>query len=251
MFGITAGEAIIGSAIIGGISSANAADTQAEAGQRSIDAQKGMFDTTQKNIAPFVSTGQEYAKTLSDLGKTDYATHQFNANDLKSNLAPNYDWVRQQGLMAADNAGSAQGGLAGTNARRSAIDYAEGLAGNAYQQAFSNYNNQRTSIFSNLNSIASLGSNAAVGQGNIAAKTGESIGGTLTGIGNVQGAGQMGIGNAITGGLNSLTGYNLSNVGKTPGSVDSNSGSAFSGWDPLGSSAAPAWGNNPSAFIGP
>ena len=216
------GAAILGGALISADAAGNAADTQAEAGQRSIDSQRGMFDVTQKNVRPFIDVGQQYAGTLADLGRTDYATRQFGPQDLKNGLAPNYDWVRQQGLMAANNASSALGGVAGTGGQRAAIDYAEGLAGNAYQQAFNNFQTQRGNIFANLNSIASLGSNAAVGQGNIAANFGGNIGNTLTGIGNAQAAGQIGVANAIMGGANNYAGYNyLTNVGqpKTGGST--------------------------------
>jgi hypothetical protein len=198
-----------------------------------------------------VSTGQQYAGTLADLGKTDYGTRQFGAADLKSGLAPNYDWIRQQGLMAANNASSAQGGVAGTGGQRAAIDYAENLAGNAYQNAFTNFNTQRNNIFANLNSIASLGSNAAVGQGNISANVGGNIGNTITGIGNAQAAGQIGSVNAITGGIgNAIGGYGyLANIGQTPGTANNSGGTAFTGWNPIGSSKAPSWGNNPSAYI--
>ena len=247
-----AAGATIGASLSGAQAASDAAQTQADAGRAAIGSQEGMFNRTQANIAPFVSAGQQYAGTLSDIGKTGYATHQFGPEDLKNGLAPNYDFVRQQGLMAANNAASVQGGLGGTNAQRSAIDYAEGLAGNAYQQAFTNYNAQRNQIFGNLNSIASLGSNAAVGQGNISANVGANIGNTITGIGNAQAAGQVGSVNAITSGIgNAIGGYGyLTNLGKI-GANPTGNGTAFTGWNPIGSSESPSWGNNPSAYVGP
>jgi len=228
-----AGSMVV-SAVVGAASSNSAANKQAKAGQASIDTQRGMFDTTQDNIRPFLDVGQQYAGVLSDLGKTDYATRQFGPEDLKAGLAPNYDWIKQQGLMAANNAASAQGGVAGTGGQRAAIDYAEGLAGNAYQNAFLNFNNQRNNIFSNLNSIASLGSNAAVGQGNIAANVGGNIGNTMTGIGNAQAGGIVGGANAISGGLGNYLGYNyLANLGQ-----------------PAGANTAPAYDPSVTAGIG-
>jgi hypothetical protein len=241
MSGWVAG-AIAVSAVVGAAASSDASRKQANAGQKAIDAQRGMFDTTQGNIQPYLQTGSQYAGTLSDLGKTDYATHQFGAADLKTGLAPNYDWVKQQGLMAANNASSAQGGVAGTGGQRAAIDYAENLAGNAYQQAFNNFNSQRNNIFSNLNNIASLGSNAAVGQGNISANVGGNIGNTLTGMGNAQAAGSVGMGNAISGGIGNYLGYNyLTNMGQQ---------SSIGGGYGAGS-AQNAWTPSPNGFVGP
>jgi hypothetical protein len=107
---------------------------------------------------------------------------------------------------------------------RSAIDYATNLAGNAYQQAFNNYQTQRNNIFGNLRDIASLGSNAAVGQGTISSNVGSSIGNTFTGIGNAQAAGGIGAANAIAGGIgNAIGGYgyltNMAVPGYGPGSL--------------------------------
>ena len=228
--------AVAVSAVVGAASSADSSRKASNAANNSVGAQQGMFDTTQQNIAPYLQTGSQYAGTLSDLGKTDYATHQFGPADLKNGLAPNYDWVKQQGLMAANNAASAQGGVAGTGGQRAAIDYAENLAGGAYQQAFTNYNTQRNSIFGNLNSIASLGSNAAVGQGNIAANVGGNIGSTITSGGMANAAGSIGMGNSITGAIGNGHGYNyLTNVGNTqPGSIGGgySPGSVNNSWKP-------------------
>ena len=227
--------AVVGSAAVSAYSSNRAAKKQQQAGERSIAAQQGMFDQTQENIAPYLKTGAEYAGKLSDLGKTDYATRQFGPEDLKAGLAPNYDWIKQQGLMAANNASSAQGGVAGTGGQRAAIDYAENLAGGAYQNAFLNFNNQRNTIFGNLRDIAGLGSNAALGLGAISQKVGENIGGTMTGIGNAQAGGIMGVSNAITGAVDNYLGYNyLNSVGnnKYDPSVTAGISGNASAWKP-------------------
>jgi hypothetical protein len=225
--------AIIGSAAVGAVASNRAAKKQVEAGQRAIDAQREMFGQTQGNIGPFVDVGSQYAGILGELGKTDYATRQFGAADLAAGLAPNYDFIKQQGLMAANNQASALGGVAGTGGQRGAIDYATNLAGNAYQQAFNNFNTQRNNIFSNLNSIASLGSNAAVGQGNISANVGSNIGNTVTGIGNAQAGGIVGGANAITGAANNYLGYNyLSNMGNNAAIPNYGAGSMQNAWRP-------------------
>ena len=111
--------ASLGGAVSGASAAKDAASTQAQAGRDAIGAQQGMFNTTQGNIAPFVGVGQQYAGTLADLGRTDYATRQFGAADLKFGLAPNYDFIRQQGLLAANNASSVLGGVAGTGGNTS------------------------------------------------------------------------------------------------------------------------------------
>jgi len=245
------------SAVIGARSASRAADKQVDAGNNSIAAQQEMFGVTQKNIQPYLRLGEQYAGTLASLGApantgmgpqlpggSSYATQQFGPAELAAGLAPNYEWVKQQGLMAANNQASALGGVAGTGGQRGAIDYATNLAGNAYQQAFNNYQSQRNSIFGNLRDIASLGSNAAVGQGTISSNVGGNIGNTLTGIGNAQAGGIVGGANAITGGINSGIGYNfLTNMGTSAAIPGYGAGSAQNAWRP-----APA--GSPD-FIGP
>jgi hypothetical protein len=208
--------ATLGSSLLGANAASSAADTQAQAGQASINAQKSMFDTTQKNIAPFVTGGQNAISALGSPEMQGYMTHQFGPQDLQAGLAPNYDFMLRQGQLAAERSGAA-GGLGG-NSQQSGIQYAQNYAGNAYQNAFSNFQQQRGNIFNSLYGIASLGSNAAVGQGNISAGVGQNIGNTLTGIGNAQAAGQVGTANAITGGLGQFAGMNwLANQGKGAG----------------------------------
>jgi hypothetical protein len=214
--GISTGAALLGSAVIGGVASKSAADTQAQAGQASIAAQQGMFDTTQKNIAPTIAAG---TNALGQIGQQqDYFNHQFGPADLKAGLAPNYDFMRTQGLVAANNAAGVSGAIAGGNAQQGGINYAENYAGNAYQNAFNNYQTQKNDIFNRLSSIASLGANSAVGQGTIGANVGSNIGNTITGIGNAQAGGTVGAANAITGGVGNYLGYNwLTNQGNTSG----------------------------------
>jgi hypothetical protein len=243
---------IVGSAAIGAIASNQAAKKQAQAGERAIAAQQGMFDVTQGNIRPFIDTGSQYAGLLSDLGKSGYATRQFGPEDLKAGLAPNYDFIKQQGLMAANNQASALGGVAGTGGQRGAIDYATNLAGNAYQNAFLNFNNQRNSIFGNLNSIAGLGSNAAQGLGNISANVGQNIGNNMTGIGNAQAGGIIGTANAITGAANNYLGYNFLSSPGQGGLANSGPNQAIPGYG--AGSVQNAWKPAPEgtpSFIGP
>jgi hypothetical protein len=197
--------AVIGSSLIGASASKSAADTQAQAGQASIAAQQGMFDTTQKNIAPFLQGGQNAISQLGSPSMQSYMTHQFGPADLKAGLAPNYDFMLRQGQLSAERLGGA-GGLGG-NAQQSAQMFGQNYAGNAYQNAFNNYQTQRSNIFNSLYNIAGLGANAAVGQGNIAQQTGNSIGNTIGSIGAAQAGGMVGAANAITGGLGQWGGY--------------------------------------------
>lgn len=139
-------------------------------------------------------------------------THQFDANDLKSNLAPNYDFMLQQGTGATANLLNSKGGVAG-NTLKGVTDYATNYAGNAYQNAFNNYTTNQSNIFNRLSAIAGLGSSAGSAGTTGAPQFASSIAGTTQAAGAAQAAGTVGSTNALTGGLsNAASWYSLPSI---------------------------------------
>lgn len=147
-------------------------------------------------------------------------THQFNANDLNANMAPNYAFVLDQGQRAARNAGNLQTGLISGNTMKGLEDYTQGLAGNQYQQAFNNFTANQSNIFNRLATIAGFGS----GANSVTANTGANLAGNqgsaqLAG-GAAQAAGTVGQANALSGGLNNAASwYTLGQIGNQGGST--------------------------------
>jgi hypothetical protein len=217
----------LGSALIGSNAAQNAANAQSQAAQQGIDLQRQMFNTINQQQTPYRTAGY---KALSDLGSlgsgtyqmydaagnpttqgtgTGYLTKQFGPEDLKAGLAPNYDFMLSQGQMANQRAANVGGGALGGNALRGLQDYTQNYAGNAYQNAFNNFLNQRTGIYNTLAGIAGIGqtgqnaTNTAaqnatnaqtqLGVGSAAAQAAGQIG-TATGYGNAL----AGLGSGLT-----------------------------------------------------
>jgi hypothetical protein len=134
-----------------------------------------------------------------------FFSHQFDANDLNNNLAPNYEFMLNQGLGQARNQYNSTGGLISGNALQGLNTFAQNYAQNAYQQAYNNYTNNQTNIFNRLASIAGLGqtANNATAQYGTAATT--AANNYLTSGAAAQAAGTVGQANAI--------GNSLSNIG--------------------------------------
>jgi len=127
---------------------------------------------------PYQATGRNALSTLGSLGTGTYQTfdangnptgtgtgsgylqHQFDKNDLAAGLAPNYDFMLQQGQMANQRAANMGGGGIGGNALTGLNKFTQDYAGNAYQNAFTNYQNQRQNIFGNLSKLADVGQTA-------------------------------------------------------------------------------------------
>lgn len=150
-------------------------------------------------------------------------THQFNANDLNANMAPNYAFVLDQGQRAARNAGNLQTGLVSGNTMKGLEDYTQGLAGNQYQQAFNNFTTNQNNIFNRLSTIAGYGPGANQTTANAGTNLAGNIGSAQLAGGAAQAAGTVGSANALSGGLNNAASW------YTLGNIMNNSGGAGSG----------------------
>ena len=193
--------------------------TQADAAKQAAANQMAMFNTINQQLAPQRGAGyqalnqirsllpgqfQQYDETGKPIGTatgTDYLTRQFTPQDLQAGLAPNYQFMLGQGQQQAQRQANLSGGAIGGNALRALQDYTQNYAGNAYQNAFSNFQNQRTGIYNTLAGIAGLGQTAQ----NTAAQAGQNAvtaaGQLGVGAAGAQAAGMTGAANAVAGGL--------------------------------------------------
>ena len=201
------------------VSSYLSGQAQADAAKQAAANQMSMFNTINNQLAPqrgagysalnqirgmlpgqYTTYGENGQPTGTAQG-TDYLTRQFSPQDLYAGLAPNYNFMLQQGQQANQRQANLGGGLIGGNALRGLEDYTQNYAQNAYQSAFNNFNTQRTGIYNTLANIAGIGQNAT----NTSAQTGQNAvtaAGQL-GVGSAaaQAAGNVGAANAVQGGL--------------------------------------------------
>ena len=134
-------------------------------------------------FAPYQNAGGIAANELGRLISSGYASHQFNTQDLYNGLSPNYEFQLSQGQRAANQANNATGGLVGANAQQALQKYTQDYAGNAYQQAFNNYQNQRSNIFGVIQPVANMGLAATGKVADLYAGQGNALAGLATGYG--------------------------------------------------------------------
>jgi len=149
--------------------------------------------------APYQAAGVGAVNQLA--GMNPYLTHQFNAADLQAGLAPNYDFMLQQGQQANQRAANVGGGALGGNALTGLNQFTQNYAGNAYQNAFNNYQNQRQNIYSDLAGIAGIGQTANTGAGTAGTNYGQGITNLNTNLANAQSANILGQAQVGAGGL--------------------------------------------------
>ena len=203
----------LGSALIGSNAAQGAANTQANAGQNAQNQLLQIGQQVSGMYTPYQQTGQLGLNAINQMANSGYLTNQFNNQDLNANLAPNYAFQLQQGQQGQNAANNATGGIVGGNAQKALQDYTQNYAGTAYQNAFNNYQTQRTNVLNNANQLAGIGQNAVQGSANAQLGIGTNISNITQGIANAQAAGTIGSANAISGGLqNAGNLYALSNL---------------------------------------
>lgn len=221
--------AIGGSAVLGlygasktASAAENAAQLQAQAAANAQALQQQEFNTIQQQQAPQRAAGynalnqigalsagpyQQYDVNGNPIGTgqgSGYLTRQFGAQDLNAQLAPNYAFQLQQGQGATNAVNNLGGGFIGGNALQGLQQFTQNFAGNAYQNAFNNFQTQRSNIYNTLASIAGIGQTGQTGVNQAGMNTATNIGQLGVGAAGALGQGQIGAAQAYGGALNQL-----------------------------------------------
>lgn len=203
--------AVIGAGVVGAAASSSASRRQQSAANNATDSQERIFEQQREDQKPWREAGATALQDImSRFGDGGYFDRQFGPEDLKTNLAPNYEFMRRQGEGAVASQLNAMGGLGG-NSLQAISKWNQDYAQNAYQQAFQNYQSQREGIFNRLASIAGLGQTASSNASTGASTFAGNIANTQVGAGNAAAAGTVGAANALTGAANNYVGYQYLN----------------------------------------
>lgn len=233
---------VAGAAVVGGIASSaissdaasSAANTQAAGARNAQDISQRQFNLINSQEQPFLNAGQDAQSQLnyltgigtpggyntagsSQAGGYGSLVSPFTADTFKQ-YSPAYQFQLQQGQQGVLNADtSGQGALSGA-AQKDLMNYNQGLAGTSFNNAFNQYQTQQGNIYSRLSDIANRGQSAA----SQTAQSGTALAGqaaqSATNVGSALGAGQIGAGNAWSGGVSSLGGLLASYGGGGPSS---------------------------------
>jgi len=221
----------VGTGLLQADAAKEAAQIQVDEAAKARAQQQANFEMINKQQTPGRAAGAQAFSNLGSLGTgtyqmydeagnptgtgtgSGYLQHQFDATDLAKGLAPNYDFMLGQGQMANQRAANMGGGAIGGNALQGLNKYTQDYAGNAYQNAFSNYQNQRTNIYNTLAGIAGLGQNAQ--NATNTASTNATNAATQLGVGSAaaQAAGTIGSTNALSNTANNvISNYTLASL---------------------------------------
>jgi hypothetical protein len=233
MSGWVAG-AIAVSSVVGAKTAKSAAKTQAAAASEAADVQKQvadqqvalqreMFEKTREDQAPYRTAGYNALAEMQRTAGNVPGAFKFGASDYQAD--PGYAFRLAEGQKALDRQAAARGGLISGGALRAAQRYGQEMGSQEYQSAYNRaltgYNtdvareNQlynRQAALSGIgqtatNLVGQAGQNYATSAGNALGSYGTNVGNLMTSAGAAQAAGQVGVANALTGGLGTYLNY--------------------------------------------
>ena len=187
--------AAIGGALVAGVASNMAADTQADAANQANATQWDMYKQSRQDQLPWLQAGQEALGKLP--GMIEQGPGDFQAS-------PNYQFVQEEGNRGIDRAMAARGLYGSGKAIKDLTRFNTGLAGNEYQNFVNNW------IQTKLNptqSLGNVGQTSAQGLGNQSMNNAAMIGGNLQAAGQARASGYINKANAVTGGLQGFSDF--------------------------------------------
>jgi hypothetical protein len=199
-----------------GDASKSAAQTQADATGRATDVQQQNLQKIRDSLAPYIGNGTDAQGMLRNLigigAPTNSGTYgnlmkPFDAAEFSKWQDPGYQFQLQQGQQALQNSQAAKDGVLSGGALKDLIGFNQGMASNAYQNAFGRYMTQNDATYNRLADLLKVGENAAAGFGNTSAQVTSGIGQNIMSGGNALAAGQIGSANAWNSGLNNMGSY--------------------------------------------
>lgn len=235
--------AVIGSAVVGGVSASrasktqanaaqNASDTQLQAQRESNELQKEMYDQNRADMQPWREAGMgQLSQLTAGLNPGGEFNRNFGRADFQAD--PGYAFRQAEGQKAIDNSAASRGSALSGATLKALTRFGQDTASSEYQNSYNRWNNDVSNRFNRISGVAGTGQQATqqIGQygqqtaGNIAQgnmNTANQVASNTIGAGNARASGYVGMANSLNSGVSNY--MTLSSLGKTGGSAGSSGG---------------------------
>jgi hypothetical protein len=209
--------AILGAGLLGAAASRSASKTQASAAQQAADVQKSQFEQTREDQAPYRQAGYNALAELQRTAGNVPAAFKFGAGDYQAD--PGYAFRLAEGQKALDRQAAARGGLISGGALKAATRFGQEMGsqefGNAYNRALTGYNTdvaRENQLYNRQAALAGIGQTATNLVGQAGQNYATNVGNLMTSGAAANAAGQVGMANALTGGLGTYLNYTQGNA---------------------------------------
>jgi len=209
--------AIIGSSLLGGSAAKSAASTQSAAADRAAELQNQQFMQTREDQAPYRAAG---VNALAELQRTaGNVPGAFSFTNQQMYQDPGYAFRLSEGQKALDRSAAARGGLISGGALKAAERFGQDMGSqeyqNAYNRALTGYNtgvSSENQLYNRQAGLAGIGQTATNLVGQAGQNYANAAGNLITGGAAANAAGQVGMANAVTGGLGTYLNYTQGNA---------------------------------------
>ena len=209
--------AIVGSAVVGASASRSASKTQAAAAGQAADVQQQQYEQTRADQAPYREAGYNALAELQRTAGNVPGAFKFGAGDYQAD--PGYAFRLSEGQKALDRQATARGGLISGGALKAAQRFGQDMGSQEYQSAYNRaltgYNTdvaRENQLYNRQAALAGIGQTSTNLVGQAGQNYATNVGNLMTGAGAAQAAGQVGMANALTGGLGTYLNYNQGNA---------------------------------------
>lgn len=209
--------AILGAGLLGAAASKSAAKTQAGAAQQAADVQRSQFEQTRADQAPYREAGYNALANLQRTAGNVPGAFKFGMDQFQQD--PGYAFRLSEGQKALDRQAAARGGLISGGALKAATRYGQDMGSqeytNAFNRALTGYNTdvaRENQLYNRQAALAGIGQTSTNLVGQAGQNYATNVGNLMTGAGAANAAGQVGMANAITGGLGTYLNYTQGNA---------------------------------------
>jgi hypothetical protein len=209
--------AILGSAVLGAYGANKASKTQSQAATQAADVQRSQFEQTREDQAPYREAGYNALAEMQRTAGNVPGAFRFGAGDYQAD--PGYAFRLSEGQKALDRQAAARGGLISGGALKAAQRYGQEMGsqefGNAYNRALTGYNTdvaRENQLYNRQAGLAGIGQTATNLVGTAGQNYATNVGNLMTSGAAANAAGQVGMANAVTGGLGTYLNYTQNNA---------------------------------------
>lgn len=206
--------AIVGSAVVGGVVASNAADdaadAQVDAARTASQTELAMFNQNRKDMQPWRDAG---VQALGDLTAGMEPGGQFTRNFTLADFTkdPGYQFRMDEGQRGIEAGAAARGGVLNGGTLKELTRYGQGFASNEFGSAYNRFNNDQTTRFNRLSSLAGTGQTATRDVATMGTQVAGSVANNQIGAGNARASGYVGTANAVNNGVQTLGNWYMQN----------------------------------------
>jgi hypothetical protein len=225
----------IGGALISSYATGKAADKQAESADKAANLSYQQYMQTREDQAPWRAAGTTALSQLSaGLGDGGQFTKSFGMGDYQAD--PGYQFRLSEGERGIQSAASARGSRYSGATLKALARFNSDQASQEYGKAYDRYNNDVSTRFNRLASVAGVGQTAT----NMTSQAGQAYAGqagqAIMDAGTARASGYVGTANAVNGAVGQIGNYYMLNslLPKTAAT-----GAGVAAYDPVAAGTSP------------